>query len=312
MIQEFISFMTTLLVARFIMNDIPHILDRQSEGPLANPNRGNFSFLDPAMRSLVAALNRAGFETYLSCEGHLSMSGEVTNAYIVFAGIVEEEQVRSVISQHTTTPFTIHRTSQVVDYSKPKRIVDEVVFIDSLRSQPTASPERAVLLLEDLVRGKNTEKILSMYNVKDLEEMRAVYRISYPELPAEAKFYIQNMDLYFALNAIQYLANSRELVDNLRIFTEANAGMEEVTHELFSELLSKKLIEPSEEYSGYYAITDEGESIFDVLLVLEILEATTPDKAVAQDAIAQERKASIEEIYTDLLTGLEAGLVGKK
>jgi len=154
MIQQMFNTVWTLLVGKVMLNDLLHTLDDELE------------LVDPAVRPILVSLNRAGFKTSGSCEGHLSITGKVTDAYIGFEeepSPEDKKRIREIIAKHTNVPIRLFRYKTVW-------------FKGSLRDRPTASPMEACDLLRDIERGgggpgRSVEKILSMYDVKDLEEM---------------------------------------------------------------------------------------------------------------------------------------------
>lgn len=164
--QQFLDAMATmmLMVMGFGMMR-PVMLQIGSRAKVPSPE-----FLDPAMRNLVHDLNARGFPTSSSCEGHLMIADEASNAYVEFSRDLSENEraiVKDIIMQHTAVPLVrfTRRTA---------------LFRGSLRSRPTASPADAHFLLLDLKRGgggpgRSVEKILSMYDRRDLEEMAAIY-----------------------------------------------------------------------------------------------------------------------------------------
>lgn len=128
-------------------------------------------FIDPAIRELIVDLNSLGYETFGSCEGHLTPTGVIHNGYIDFAPgaiktVVDKREVRNIVSAHTKT--------KILWFSARR-----IVFKGSVSAKPTASGFEAIDLLQDIESGgkifhRSPKRILALYDVDDLRERAAV------------------------------------------------------------------------------------------------------------------------------------------
>lgn len=176
MIHGLVNGMITMMMAKFMLNDVPHAAGVYSTPEQFGGNPLRPEEIDPAVRDLVVALNAAGYTTEGSCEGHLPITGRVTNAYIKFVpGAVktpeDRQHVRDIVTSYTSTPIMWLR-------------LDEIRFRGSLREKPTASVGDAPSLLADLERGgggpgRSVEKILSVYDIGDLRIMAGLQPAEY-------------------------------------------------------------------------------------------------------------------------------------
>jgi len=133
--------------------------------------------VEPSIRNLVRELNRRGFQTYSSCEGHIDFAGRVIPAYVTFPrGAIttqsDIDEVSKIVSEFTDMPFKVYRGIQTLG---------RIGFSVPVSKRPVPSASVCYDLIEgvegrsEVYRPETAQRILQRYNIEDVKRSAATY-----------------------------------------------------------------------------------------------------------------------------------------
>lgn len=154
------------------------------------------SSVEPSIRELVEELNRRGFRTFSSCEGHARTTGRLVPAYITFKpGVItsreDVDEVSEIVKEFTDTPFrvSVGRVSFYTPVSKrpiPSQAACYDIIMGVEGKSEAYSPETARKLLKRF-NAEDIKRSAESY-AAELEEMKTYYRVTFSEnLPSILK-----------------------------------------------------------------------------------------------------------------------------
>jgi len=135
--------------------------------------------VEPSIRDVVKELNRRGFQTYSSCEGHTQPSGWKVPAYITFPrGVVttqsDIDEISEIVNEFAGTPFKVYRGV---------RTLGRVGFGVPISKRPVPSQSVCYDIIEgikgrsEVYRPETARKLLQRYDAEDVKRSAASYAV---------------------------------------------------------------------------------------------------------------------------------------